>query len=264
MIYSGKNRTDAIRDNAIDFYLGVYSYGQLREAVDALVGERFVQHSTGIRDGADGFVEYAERFIQQYQQRSVRVVRSISDPPYVFLHGLQSLNDGRSERVTTDFYAFDDDDSIIEQWDVVAPHTRERGSWRSVTDGATDIHDVADTDRNKKLVRSMINDTLIHRRKSDKIDRYVARNLVDHDASFADDRSALRSAARADGPLSYDEIVLVVGEGNFVATLCKARREGTRVAQVDIFRIEKGLIVEHWDNTEVVPPKKEWVNSGKF
>jgi high affinity sulfate transporter 1 len=264
-IYSGKSRADAIRDNAIDFYLGVYNYGQPREAVAALVGEQLIQHSTGIRDGADGFVEYGERFVDLYQQRSVRVVRSISDPPYVFLHGLQSLNDGRSERVTADFYAFDDDDSIIEQWGVVAPHTRERGSWRSVTDGTTDIRDVADTDKNKKLVRSMIKDTLIHRRKKPgKIDRYLDSNLMDHTASFAAGRIALREAARSDGPLSYDEIVLVVGEGNFVATLCKAKRAGTRVAQVDIFRIENGLIVEHWDNTELVPPNKELVNSGKF
>jgi len=35
-------------------------------------------------------------------------------------------------------------------------------------------------------------------------------------------------------------------------------------AQIDIFRIENGKVVEHWDNVESVPPKEEWVNSGKF
>jgi len=47
-----------------------------------------------------------------------------------------------------------------------------------------------------------------------------------------------------------------------VATLCKANWEGKPYAQVDIFRIENGLVVEHWDNVEPVP--EESVNSGKF
>ena len=64
--------------------------------------------------------------------------------------------------------------------------------------------------------------------------------------------------------LIYDEIVLPVGQGNFVATLCKASWEGQPLAQVDIFRIEIGLVVEHWDNAEPVPPEEEWVNSSKF
>lgn len=133
-----------------------------------------------------------------------------------------------------------------------------------MTDGTTKINDTALTDKNKALVRSMIEDTLVHRRKSGKINHYLAPNQIEHNASFADGHKVLREAARTHGPLAYDEIVLLVGEGNFVATLCKARRAGTRVAQVDIFRIEHGLIVEHWDNTERVPPKKDRVNSGKF
>ena len=61
-----------------------------------------------------------------------------------------------------------------------------------------------------------------------------------------------------------EEIFLLVGQGNFVATLCKAFWEGQPFAQVDIFRFEEGKVVEHWDNAEPVPPEEEWVNSGKF
>jgi predicted SnoaL-like aldol condensation-catalyzing enzyme len=71
-------------------------------------------------------------------------------------------------------------------------------------------------------------------------------------------------ALAKDKPLIYDEVVLLVGQGNFVAMLCKASWGGQLLAQVDIFRIENGLVVEHWDNSEPVPPEEEWVNSGKF
>jgi len=48
-------------------------------------------------------------------------------------------------------------------------------------------------------------------------------------------------------------VVLLVGQGNFVATLSKALWEGQPYAQVDIFRIENGEVVEHWDNVENYP-----------
>ena len=36
------------------------------------------------------------------------------------------------------------------------------------------------------------------------------------------------------------------------------------VAVFDIFRLENGLIVEHWDNREEIAPREAWANSGKF
>ena len=33
----------------------------------------------------------------------------------------------------------------------------------------------------------------------------------------------------------------------------------------DLFRIENGKIVEHWDTIEEIPPRSEWKNqNGKF
>jgi predicted SnoaL-like aldol condensation-catalyzing enzyme len=49
-----------------------------------------------------------------------------------------------------------------------------------------------------------------------------------------------------------------------VAALCKASWQGQPFTQVDIFRIEDGKVVEHWDNAEPVPPEEKWANSGKF
>ena len=39
---------------------------------------------------------------------------------------------------------------------------------------------------------------------------------------------------------------------------------GEKYALFDIFRLKDGKIVEHWDNKEIVPPRSELVNWGKF
>jgi predicted SnoaL-like aldol condensation-catalyzing enzyme len=111
----------------------------------------------------------------------------------------------------------------------------------------------------------LIRDVLIGE-DPERIDDYISsETYIQHNAEVPDGLEQFKPLALAkDKPLIYDEIVLLVGQGNFVATLCRASWEGQPFAQVDIFRIEKGLVVEHWDNAEPVPPEEEWVNSGKF
>ena len=40
--------------------------------------------------------------------------------------------------------------------------------------------------------------------------------------------------------------------------------DGDAYAQYDIFRLESGKIVEHWDNKEVMPKVEDLTNRGKF
>ncbi len=46
-------------------------------------------------------------------------------------------------------------------------------------------------------------------------------------------------------------------KGNYVNQICEQNQiDGVAYAQYDIFRLENGLIVEHWDNKEVMLGKK--------
>ena len=36
------------------------------------------------------------------------------------------------------------------------------------------------------------------------------------------------------------------------------------MAVIDLYRVEAGRIVEHWDVMEEILPRDQWVNSGKF
>lgn len=62
----------------------------------------------------------------------------------------------------------------------------------------------------------------------------------------------------------YDEIHRVIGSGNFVAALSKMHIGDTDMAVIDLFRVEAGRIVEHWDVMEEITPEATRVNSGEF
>lgn len=253
------------RDNAINLYMEGIRDGNAREAVTKYTGDRYTQHSTGVRDGIEGFVEFFEPFLARNPKRDIQIVRSFEEGQYVFVHAYQSLNDGEMEWVTTDFFDTDENDKIIEHWDVIGSYSPKNPSGHSSVDGATDITDLDKTQANKQVVHNLIRDVMM-RENPANIDKYISsKTYIQHNPEVPDGLEHFKALALVDNPsLLYQEIVLMVGEGNFVATLSKATWEGQPYAQVDIFRLEDELIVEHWDNAEPVPPQDEWVNSGKF
>jgi high affinity sulfate transporter 1 len=252
------------RDNALALYLLAIRDGHPRAAASAYTGARLVQHSTGIRDGADGLVEFIEPFIERNPVRYVRIVRSIEDGRHVFLQAFLSLNRGESEWVTTNFFDTDPDDRVIEHWDVVAPYPGRIESGRTAIDGPSECSDLDRTDENKAIVRKMIKKVLMPGGKPSRVDRYFSDTYIPHYEELADGVRSFHDLASARDALVYDEIVLLVGEGSFVATLCRVHKRGVAHAQTDIYRLDHGLIVEHWANSEMVLPEDQWVNSGKF
>ncbi|MFN3199936.1 MAG: nuclear transport factor 2 family protein [Bradymonadia bacterium] len=253
------------RDNAIALYMDGIRDGNARAAVEKYTGDRYTQHSTGVADGVEGFVAFFEPFIARNPKRDIRVVRALQDGPNVFIHAHQVLNDGESKWVTTDFFDSDADGKIIEHWDVIAADTPPNPSGRTLTDGPTEIVDLDKTEANKAVVREFIETCLIGRRFDRVTDFINSEKYLQHNAVVGDGLDAfLKLADKEDDPLSYQSCFMMVGEGNFVATLNRARWEEQDLCQVDLFRLEDGKIVEHWDNSEPVPPREEWANSGKF
>ncbi|MEM7536769.1 MAG: nuclear transport factor 2 family protein [Chloroflexota bacterium] len=252
-------------ENAKSLYLEGIRDGNARETVTKYTGSRYTQHSTGVRDGVEGFVEFFDPFIERNPKRDIQIVRGLEDGQYVFVHVYQSLNDGEAEWVTTDFFDTDENDKIIEHWDVIAAYSPNTPSGHTSVDGPTEVTDLDKTEANKELVRNLIRDVLMGENPHN-IDNYIStETYIQHNSEVPDGLEHFKPLALAEEkPLIYQEVVLLVGQGNFVATLARATWEGVPYAQVDIFRIEDGLIVEHWDNAEPVPPEEEWANSGKF
>ena len=253
-------------DSALGLYLEGIRDGNPRAAVARYTGRRYTQHSTGVPDGADGFVEFFDDFLVRNPIRDIQIMRTLEDGQYLFVHAYQSLNNGGAQWVTLDFFDTDEDDRIIEHWDVIAEYCGATPSGHTSVDGPTEISDVDRTEENKALVRAFITVVLIPGGNPHNIDQYVsADQYIQHNRDVADGLEHFKPLATdPNRPLNYDEIVLLVGQGNFVATLCRANWEGAPYAQADLFRIEGGLVVEHWDAAEPIGPEVDWVNSGKF
>lgn len=256
-------------ENAKALYLEGIRDGKAREAVTKYTGATYIQHSTGVKDGIEGFVEFFEGdFLKRTPKRDIQIIRGFEEGDYAFVHAFQNLNDGAKKWVTTDFFRFDENDKIVEHWDVISKYHDHTPSGHTSIDGATEITDLDKTAENKELVRNLIQDVLMKGGDVSELADYIStEQYIQHNSEVPDGFEAFQTLALSPNrPLYYDEIVLMVGKGNFVATLCKANwtdeTKSQDYAQVDLFRIENGKVVEHWDNVEKVPEVS--VNSGKF
>jgi predicted SnoaL-like aldol condensation-catalyzing enzyme len=256
--------------NTQALYLEGIRDGNAEEAVKRYTGERYTQHSTGVADGVDGFLEFFKPFIENNPGRNIELVRVLGDAKEnkVFIQAYQEITNKEGEVakwVTTDFFDFDENDKIIEHWDVIAPFHDSTPSGHTSTDGQTDIEDEDKTEDNKAVVRGLLENIMMAGGDKSKFDEYVSSDeYTQHNPEVTDGIESFRPLAMMKNPpLVYTDIVHLIGQGNFVATLCKATWEGKPYAQVDLFRLKNGKIVEHWDNVEPVPEGPQ-PNSGKF
>lgn len=255
-------------DHATRLYLEGIRDGDARRAVEEFTGDRYTQHSTGVRDGVEGFVEFFEPFIERNPDREIEIVRSLVDGRFVFVQAAQSLNGGESRWVTTDLFDTDGNEKIIEHWDVIAALGGTNPAGHTQVDGATDVDDLHLTEANKDHVRRFLTEAFCENPVAPFSDFISAETYINHNPDAPDGLAALEEmdrTSRAKGEtLYYPKVHRIVGQGNFVVALAHQVWNSIDYAAFDIFRLEGGMIVEHWDNVEVIPPTDEWANSGKF
>lgn len=255
-------------NNAKGLYLEGIRDGHLRAALDKYTGDRYTQHSAGVADGKEGFLEFFTPFLERNPVRDIQIVRSIEDGRYVFCHAYQSLNNGASQWVTADLFDTDEQDRIIEHWDVIQEYAKTSTSGRTMVDGSAQIEDREYTQDNKTLVRTFIEDVLIGG-NIDRIATYISASHYSQHNPHLDDGidalgSYLRKAKTEGTDPNYLKIHALIGEGNFVVAYSHMKMQEDDYAVFDIFRLKDRKIVEHWDVLEKIGPKETWNNSGKF
>ncbi len=112
---------------------------------------------------------------------------------------------------------------------------------------------------NKKTVLVFYEEA-INRKDFEKASKYLGPHYIQHNQNAADGADGLKNFIaflREQYPNSHSEIKQVFEDGNYVILHVHAVRiPGTRgTAIVDIFRLENGKIVEHWDVHEAIIDK---------
>lgn len=230
----------------------------------AVVNEaKYVQHNPQTHEGSEGLADLFKRLSKTNPR--VNIVRAFEDGDFVFAH---TEYDFARRNIGFEVFRFEDG-RAVEHWDNIQPRQGPNQSGRTMVDGPTEPDDHALTETNRAFVRSFVETVLIDG-QLDRLTEFVDGDAyAEHNPRLGDEVSALRSALQAvdtgSRHIDYHRIHRILAEGNFVLCVSEGKSDDVHSAFYDLFRIEKGKVVEHWDTTERVAPRSAWKNdNGKF
>jgi predicted SnoaL-like aldol condensation-catalyzing enzyme len=230
--------------------------------VDRNFAEPFIQHDPTVADGLAGMKAFAAE-IASSPAADITIYRTLVDGDFVLLHSrYESVGRYGGPVVAFDLFRFNDG-KIVEHWGGQQPETPPNLSGRTEADGPTDVRDRAKTEANRALVRTY-RQTIMVELRFDRIEEFLASTLMQHASGLRDgiaqSRDRIASVVKAGGQLHLTPRRFVA-EGNFVLVLSEGDLPSGPTALYDLFRVEDGKIVEHWDVLTPIPPRDQWKNA---
>ncbi|MDI9311105.1 MAG: hypothetical protein QM535_12890 [Limnohabitans sp.] len=228
------------------------------ETLEFVNAEKFIHHTVRKPDGITGLTD----FLMAAPENSATAtpVRVIEDGEYVFLH---TDFDFYGPHIGFDVMRFEEG-KVVEMWDCIQPTAKPNQKGYSMIDGETEITDLDKTEENKNIVKNFVTNVLIDKQIA-TINEYVNKaGFIEHNPN----NNAIEiedNLGNEDCSINYKTIHKIIGQGNFILTISEGFIENQHTAFFDLFRLEKGKIIEHWDVIESIAPKEEWKNTkGRF
>jgi len=224
-------------------------------AIDQLVREDYIQHTPVVADGRKGLLDLLSKIeSRQIPAPVIKNVRVFEDGEFVVLH--HDVN-WPNRKAMFEIFRFQEG-LAAEHWSGIMDHPEKTENGHSMVDGATRIEDKSKTEKNKAFVKAFV-ETILIQGKFDKILEYYHPEIIQHNP-FIDNTVAglvkgIGELQQKGLTLQIEKIHRVLGEGNFVIVLSEGKFAGKPTAFFDLFRVEKDIIVEHWDVLQEIPQK---------
>jgi predicted SnoaL-like aldol condensation-catalyzing enzyme len=232
-------------------------------AVSVVNEEKYIQHNPQTQEGSEGLAVLFKRLSKTSPR--VNIVRIFEDADFVFAH---TEYDFSSRNIGFEIFRFEDGQAV-EHWDNIQKRKGPNGSGHTMVDGKTEVADHEKTESNRHVIRTFVEEVLISS-NFNHLDDYINQShYTEHNPSLSDlgkVREFLSNSSSCDSiQVSYEKVHRLLAEGNFVLSVCEGYSDKTPRSFFDLYRLEDGKIVEHWDTTESIPPRKVWKNNnGKF
>lgn len=221
------------------------------DVIKQYVAEDYKQHNPNAADGRQGLLDFIESRPAGAKPK-FRNLRTITDGEFIAMH---NEYDWGEKQVVIDLFRVKDN-MLVEHWDAIQLPPLESVNRNTMLDGETKVTDKDKTSANKKLVRAFVDDVLIGGKLDMLADYLDGENFKQHNPTIADGATAWGNAmshARNFGKQYEYDVRRVIGEGNFVLVQSKAVKSGEELAMYNLFRVENGKIVEHWDVMQTIP-----------
>jgi predicted SnoaL-like aldol condensation-catalyzing enzyme len=225
------------------------------KSIDSLVKENYIQHTPPIADGRAGLKGLLSKIEGgEIPAPTINNIRVFEDGEFVVLHHEVYWP---NKKAMIEIFRFENG-LAAEHWSGIMDHPEKTANGHTMLDGETKVNDKQLTQKNRELVRSFV-ETVLIKGQFDKIADYYHKDIIQHnpfiDNSIQGLVKGIEELAKKGITLQIEKIHRVLGEGNFVLVVSEGKFAGKPTAFFDLFRVENGLVAEHWDVLQEVPEK---------
>jgi predicted SnoaL-like aldol condensation-catalyzing enzyme len=230
-------------------------------AINQLVREDYKQHTPMIPDGRKGLLGLLTKIAnKEIPAPQIKNVRAFEDGDIVVLHHDVKWPNQKS---MLEIFRFEQG-LATEHWSGIMDHPESTANGNTLLDGEAKVKDKANTQLNKALVRSFV-ETILIKGRFDKLLEYYHPDIIQHNPYIPNGTDGLikgiTELAKKGVTLEIQKIHHVYGEGNFVLTVSEGKLAGKPTAFFDLFRVENGKVVEHWDVLQEIPAQQAHSNT---
>ncbi len=229
---------------------------------------KYIQHNPETHEGSEGLAVLFKRLSKTNPK--VNIVRIFEDGDFIFAH---TEYDFATRNIGFEIFRFEDGQAV-EHWDNIQSRIELSTpdpslSNQTMVDGSTEITDLEKTESNRLIIKSFVQEILIEERL-EVLDEYIDKeNYLEHNPRCVNEQIELRDILSGsmtdDLSINYAKCHHLLAEGNFVLSACEGTVDQIQTSFFDLYRLEDGKIVEHWDTTEAIPERSVWKNdNGKF
>jgi predicted SnoaL-like aldol condensation-catalyzing enzyme/truncated hemoglobin YjbI len=225
------------------------------EGAAALVADNYIQHTPNVTDGKNGLrILVAKIKNKEVPVPKITNVRAFEDGDFVILH---HDVEWPTRKAMFEIFRFENG-LAAEHWSGIADHPQKTANGHSMVDGPRKVVDTELTQKNKEFTASFVETVLIDG-EFDKLSKYYHPEIIQHnpliDNSIAGLQRGIEEMKTSGSTLEINKIFKVFGQGNFVLVCSEGRFASKHTAFFDLFRVEEGLIAEHWDVLQEIPEK---------
>lgn len=204
--------------------------------IDQYWAEPYLQHNPVAKSGVATFKSLMGSFVTS-AGFSYQRLRTLADCDLVVVQGKYS-----GTGVIFDMFRMKDG-KLMEHWDSDSNQASDASGPTQVAEGSSL--------QNRAQVSSFIQQVLIGGDHA-AATQLLSPSFVEHRAGSGTGPSAFLEYV-TEGNVTYTKIHHVIADGNYVFTLSEGKLGSAGYGFYDLFRLDAGAIVEHWDSRRSVP-----------
>ena len=231
----------------------------------------YIQHNVTVPTGKEGIAFF---YTGMPIGLDVNITRSFEAGDYVFAQttfggSWGNISGSGTDQIIYDVWRFEDG-FAIEHWDNIGDVIDDMDGTTQSDGVVTPVTDLASTDANKALLEEMAQTLFVEGDWTNVSTYFDLDNYVQHSVGAGPDGAFLASLEGQTGVSFYDDVKFIHVSGNFGLVMSQGpditgQDPDGDYAYYDLFRMENGKIVEHWDIIEHILPSDQWVNNnGKW